>query len=214
MHNQGPATARQITVTDRLPSTLTLLSSPDDCVIAPGEDRLVVCPPRERLAAGETAEFRITVRAATEDRAAHPPASKCTPIDNIAHVTSASSDPDLSDNSNAPDTTGPDGGRLCLLPAGGEEHHGGNGDDDGDDGGDGDDGDDGHGDHHGDHGREDQHGREDHRGDQHGDHHGGRGDLADSGAKVPGWLLWASASLVAGGAALRTAARVRARSRA
>ncbi|MEU4948973.1 DUF11 domain-containing protein [Streptomyces lavendulae] len=62
VHNQGPATARQVTVTDRLPSSLALLSSPDDCAVPKGEDRLVVCPPLARLAAGESAEFRITVR--------------------------------------------------------------------------------------------------------------------------------------------------------
>ncbi|MFD7029546.1 hypothetical protein ACFWAR_16055 [Streptomyces sp. NPDC059917] len=203
VHNQGPGTARQVTVTDLLPSSLTLLSSPDDCELERGQDRRVVCPPLPRLAAGETAEFRITVLAGATDRA-NPPASICTPLQNVARVASASFDPDPSDNANAPDTTGPHGGRLCLISDGGKDHHGDDGD--GDDGDDGDGGDDGRDDAHGgheDHGGRGEHGRE--------DQHGGRGDLADSGAAVPQWLLWASASLVAGGAALRTASRTRSR---
>ncbi|MFD8984528.1 DUF11 domain-containing protein [Streptomyces sp. NPDC059564] len=209
VHNQGPGTARQVTVTDRLPSSLVLLSSPDDCAHPGGEDRLVVCPPRERLASGETAEFRITVRAVTGERA-HPPGGSCTPIDNVARVTSASVDPDPSDNANARGTTGPGGGRLCLVSDRGEDHHG-REDHHGGEHDDGDGHDDGGHEHHGredhDDGRED-HGRDDHHHGQ--EHHGGRGDLADSGARVPGWLLWVSAALVGGGAALRTAFRARA----
>ncbi|ATZ23995.1 hypothetical protein SLAV_10635 [Streptomyces lavendulae subsp. lavendulae] len=161
VHNQGPATARQVTVTDRLPSSLALLSSPDDCAVPKGEDRLVVCPPLARLAAGGSAEFRITVRAVTGERG-RPPGRSCAPIENVARVTSASFDPDPSDNANERGTTGPGGGRLCLVS-------------DRDEG-----------------------------------HHGGRGDLADSGARVPVGLLWVSAALVTGGAALRTAFRPRA----
>ncbi|MFE2285253.1 hypothetical protein ACFXDJ_13895 [Streptomyces sp. NPDC059443] len=224
VRNEGPATARQLRVTDRLPSSLVLLSSPDDCAVAKGGDRLVVCPPLERLAAGAEAEFRITVRAVAEERAAHPPADMCTPIENVARVTSASFDPDLSDNANEPGTTGPKGDRLCLVSEGdGDQHDDGREDgrhDDREDG-----GEDGH------HGRPDQHGPDQHDGRHdgrdHGQHHdgpehhsspehhdareqhGGRGDLADSGATVPGWLLWTSAALMAGGAALRTAFRVR-----
>ncbi|WP_330299012.1 DUF11 domain-containing protein [Streptomyces sp. NBC_00503] len=213
VRNEGPATARQLQVTDRLPASLVLLSSPDDCAVPKGGDRLVVCPPLDRLAAGAKAEFRITVRAAAEDRAAQPPASMCTPIENVARVTSASFDPDLSDNANDPGTTGPKGGRLCLVSeGGGGDQHGGH-----------DDQHDGHDDQHdgredghqGHHGRDDQHdGRQDGRQDGREPHedreqHGGRGDLADSGTEVPAWLLWTSAALVAGGAALRTAFRVR-----
>ncbi|MFD9570656.1 DUF11 domain-containing protein [Streptomyces sp. NPDC059982] len=216
VRNQGPGTARQVAVTDRLPASLVLLSSPDDCTLPRGEDRLVVCPPRERLAAGETAEFRITVRVVAGAGRAHSPGGGCVPVENVARVTSASVDPDPSDNANPPGTTGPGGGRLCLVSDRDEDHHHGG------DHGHGDDHDDGHhgdghgrGDHGEDHGREDHgrddHGREDHgRDDHHGqDHHGGRGDLADSGARVPQWLLWLSASLVAGGAVLRTAFRAR-----
>ncbi|MFF1410402.1 DUF11 domain-containing protein [Streptomyces sp. NPDC058289] len=194
VRNEGPATARQVQVTDRLPASLALLSSPDDCAVAKDGERLVVCPPLDRLAAGEKAEYRITVRAAAEDRAGRPPAGRCTPIENVARVTSASFDPDLSDNTNRPGTTGPGGGRLCLVSEGrGEQHDGHGGHDGRGDGGD------GRGD--GQHGRDDHHdGRE---------QHGGRGDLADSGATVPAWLLWTSTALVAAGAALRTAFRVR-----
>ncbi|MFI5980008.1 hypothetical protein ACIBEA_03920 [Streptomyces sp. NPDC051555] len=213
VHNQGPGTARQISVTDLLPSSLTLLSSPDDCVSEQGQDRRVVCPPLARLAAGETAEFRITVRAGATDRA-NPPASICTPLQNVARVTSASFDPDLSDNANAPDTTGPGGGRLCLVSDGGKDHHGEHGDDsdDSDDDANDDDGEDGRDDAH--EGHDGHGGHEDHGGrGEHGreDQHGGRDDLADSGSALPPWLLWASASLVAGGAALRTAFRGRSR---
>lgn len=188
VRNEGPATARQVRVTDLLPSSLALLSSPDDCAVAKDADRLVTCPPLDRLAAGETAEYRITVRAVTGDREARPPAGRCTPIENIARVTTASFDPDLSDNANRPGTTGPGGGRLCLVDEGRESRP------------------DGHG------GREDGHpGRDDH----HGNHpdgreqHGGHGNLADSGTTVPAWLLWTSTGLVACGAALRAAFRVR-----
>ncbi|MFE9562834.1 hypothetical protein ACFYM0_17210 [Streptomyces sp. NPDC006487] len=204
VRNAGPATARQLQVTDLLPSSLTLLSSPDDCAVAKEGDRLVVCPPLARLAAGEKAEYRITVRAVTRDRAAQPPPEKCTPIENVARVTSASFDPDLSDNANRPGTTGPGGGRLCLVPEGrGDQHDGHDGREDGREDG----RVDGHGDGRGDghHGRDDHHdGRHDGR-----EEHGGRGDLADSGATVPAWLLWTSTALVAAGAALRTAFRVR-----
>ncbi|WP_405488002.1 DUF11 domain-containing protein [Streptomyces sp. NBC_00096] len=230
VRNAGPATARRLQVTDRLPSSLVLVSSPDDCAPAKGGDRLVVCPPLERLAAGEKAEFRITVRAVTGDRTARPPAGKCTPIENIARVTSASFDPDLSDNANEPGTTGPKGGRLCLVSeAGGDQHGGHDGRDEGredgrEDGHHGrDDQHDGRGDGRGDgrddgrdngrdDGREHHEGREQHDGRDHHDgreQHGGRGDLADSGATVPPWLLWTSTALVAGGAALRTVFRVR-----
>lgn len=202
VRNAGPATARQLQVTDLLPSSLVLLSSPDDCAVAKDGDRLVVCPPLARLAAGEKAEYRITVRAvtgdATGDRTAQPPPDTCTPIENVARVTSASFDPDLSDNANRPGTTGPGGGRLCLVSAGrGDQHDGHDGRHDGREDG----REDGRGDGH--HGRDDHHdGRE---------QHDGRGDLADSGATVPAWLLWASTALVAAGAALRTAFRVRRR---
>ncbi|WP_327255330.1 DUF11 domain-containing protein [Streptomyces sp. NBC_01244] len=203
VRNAGPATARQLQVTDLLPSSLTLLSSPDDCAVAKDGDRLVVCPPLARLAAGEKAEYRITVRTVTRDRAAQPPPEKCAPIENVARVTSASFDPDLSDNANGPGTTGPGGGRLCLVSGGrGDQHDGHDGHDGRHDGRE-DSREDGHGDGRGDghHGRDDHHdGRE---------QHGGRGDLADSGATVPAWLLWASTALVAAGAALRAAFRVR-----
>lgn len=186
VRNAGPATARQLQVTDLLPSSLVLLSSPDDCAVAKDGDRLVVCPPLARLAAGEKAEYRITVRAVTRDRAAQPPPDRCTPIENVARVTSASFDPDLTDNANRPGTTGPGGGRLCLVSAGRGDQHDGREDSR----------EDGHGDGRGD----GHHGREQHH---------GRGDLADSGATVPAWLLWTSTGLIACGAALRTAFRVR-----
>ncbi|MCX5404111.1 DUF11 domain-containing protein [Streptomyces sp. NBC_00335] len=204
VRNEGPATARQLQVTDLLPSSLVLLSSPDDCAVAKSGERRVVCPPLDRLAAGETTEYRITVRAVTGDRAAQPPPDKCTPIENLARVTSASFDPDLSDNANRPGTTGPGGGRLCLVSDGhGEQHHGHGGHDGRGDGGDGrGDGGDGRGD-----GGDGHHGRDDHHDGR--EQHGGRGDLAHSGATVPAWLLWTSTALVAAGAALRTAFRVR-----
>ncbi|MEU8774980.1 DUF11 domain-containing protein [Streptomyces sp. NPDC048606] len=200
VHNAGPATARAVEVFDRLPATLTLLSSPDDCALAPSGERLVVCPALDRLAPGATAEFRITVRAAPRDRA-NPPRGRCTPIENVARVSSAVRDPDPSDNANAPDTTGPNGGRLCLVSDGGKDHHG---DHDHPARPDHHDGHHGKGDHgNGDHGRP---GRDDGK-----DHHPGRGDLADSGARVPAWLGWASAALLTCGAALRVAARRRPR---
>ncbi|MGE7389877.1 DUF11 domain-containing protein [Streptomyces sp. NPDC004126] len=198
VHNAGPATARQVAVTDRLPDSLALLSSPDDCASAPGEEPLVRCPAFDRLPPGETAEFRITVRALTgeEDRA-NPPGGRCTAIENTARVSSAVRDPDPSDNANAPGTTGPDGGRLCLVHGArpGRDHHD-------------------HHDHH-DHPRKpDPHEAEEP------DH--GRpapppppapapdpGELADCGTRLPPWLAGASAGLLACGTALRAAARRR-----
>ncbi|WP_455402992.1 hypothetical protein [Streptomyces bambusae] len=197
VHNQGPATARGVRVTDLLPEPLVLLSSPDDCVLAPptrqpegegrpeaaAQERLVVCPERDRLAAGESAEFRITVRVASRERTGTPK-EPCTPVDNIARVTSASFDPDPSDNANRPGTTGPGGKPLCLGREGGHEgEHGGGHDGSGDGG---------------------------HQ-DGSGDGHHGRGDLADSGAGLPGWLPWTAGGLAAAGCALRAAAGRRAR---
>ncbi|MFE2547932.1 hypothetical protein ACFXGI_05205 [Streptomyces sp. NPDC059355] len=130
-HNHGPATERTVQVGDLLPPSLTLLSSPDDCAVPEGEDRLVVCPPRERLEAGAKAEFRITVKAKDKgagkdgrdgaDRGGDS-GHTCVPIDNIARVTSATFDPDLADNANRPGTTGPGGGPPCLE-TGTEDHH-------------------------------------------------------------------------------------------
>ncbi|RSS44976.1 DUF11 domain-containing protein, partial [Streptomyces sp. WAC07061] len=169
VHNAGPATARQVAVTDRLPDSLALLSSPDDCASAPGEEPLVRCPALDRLPAGATAEFRLTVRALTgeEDRA-NPPGRRCTPIENTARVTSAVRDPDPSDNANAPGTTGPDGGRLCLVhdtrPGPGHDDHG-NGN--------------GNGNEHGTPGKPDPHEAEDH---------------PDHGRPGRPWSGWSSAS--------------------
>ncbi|MFK0232759.1 hypothetical protein [Streptomyces vinaceus] len=230
VHNHGPATARTVRVSDLLPPSLTLLSSPDDCAVPKGEDRLVVCPPQERLESGAKAEFRITVKAKAEakDEAADEDGADrgggsgrtCLPIDNIARVTSATFDPDPSDNANRPGTTAPGGGPLCLE-TGEADHHGGrpghrpdghgngghreegreNGHGRGD----------GHGHGHGsgdgrEHGSGPEHGRD---GDGDGSGHGHGGHLADSGSAVPAWLLQAPGGLVAGGAALRAAARRR-----
>ncbi|MGW8780752.1 hypothetical protein ACWGNM_22220 [Streptomyces sp. NPDC055796] len=211
VHNHGPATARTVQVGDLLPPSLSLLSSPDDCAVPKGEDRLVVCPPQERLEAGAKAEFRITVKVkdkgAGRDGADRGGGSghTCVPVDNIARVTSATFDPDLSDNANRPRTTGPGGGPLCVET--GEEDHG-RGPDHRPDG---------HGHGHGrEEGRESGHGHGAGREQEHGHGHGrddgnghGQGHgghLADSGSAFPAWLLQAPGGLVAGGAALRAAA--------
>ncbi|GLX18811.1 DUF11 domain-containing protein [Streptomyces lavendulae] len=214
VRNAGPATARQVAVTDRLPDSLALLSSPDDCASAPGEEPLVRCPALDRLPAGATAEFRLTVRALTgeEDRA-NPPGRRCTPIENTARVTSAVRDPDPSDNANAPGTTGPDGGRLCLVhdTRPGRDDHGNEHAHDHDHA------------HPGkpdpheaeepDHGRPAQQAHAD-RPDRPDPDVPDPGELADCGTRLPRWLAWASAALLAGGAALRGAAlRVTARRR-
>ncbi|MFF0220459.1 hypothetical protein [Streptomyces vinaceus] len=234
VHNHGPATARTVRVSDLLPPPLILLSSPDDCEVPKGEDRLVVCPPQERLEPGAKAEFRITVKvrdgAAAEDGADRGGGSgrTCLPIDNIARVTSATFDPDLSDNANRPGTTAPGGGPLCVE-TGKADHHGGRPDhrpDGHGNGGDREEGrenghgrGDGHGhgsgDGHG-HGRGQEHGRDadgDGSGGGHGHGHGHGGHLADSGGAVPAWLLQAPGGLVAAGAALRAAAARRRRHR-
>lgn len=226
VHNHGPATARTVRVSDLLPPSLSLLSSPDDCAVPRGEDRLVVCPPQERLESGAKAEFRITVKvkdgAAGEDGADRGGGSgrTCLPIDNVARVTSATFDPDPSDNANRPGTTAPGGGPLCVE-TGKADHHGGRPDhrpDGHGNGGDREEGresghgrGDGHGHGSGDgreHGSEQEHGR-----DGEGSGHGHGGHLADSGSAVPAWLLQAPGGLVAGGAALRAAAARRRRPR-
>ncbi|MYT21904.1 DUF11 domain-containing protein, partial [Streptomyces sp. SID7760] len=132
VHNHGPATARSVQVSDLLPPSLALLSSPDDCAVQGGEDRLVLCPPLDRLESGAEAEFRITVK--TKDGRADGygdgadrgggSGRTCRPVDNIARVTSATFDPDLSDNANRPGTNAPGGGPLCLE-TGEADHHGG-----------------------------------------------------------------------------------------
>ncbi|MFD7081755.1 DUF11 domain-containing protein [Streptomyces sp. NPDC059918] len=227
VHNHGPATARTVQVSDLLPPSLTLLSSPDDCAVPKGEDRLVACPPRDRLEPGAKAEFRITVKVkderADEDGADRGGGSgrKCLPIDNIARVTSATFDPDLSDNSNRPGTNGPGGGPLCLE-TGKADHHGGKPDHrpdgHGHDAGREEGRESGHGQGNGhEHGNGNEHGRG--HGHEHGDgdgdgdgkDHGGH--LADSGSAVPAWLVQAPGGLVAGGAALRAAAARRRRPR-
>ncbi|MGG8410280.1 DUF11 domain-containing protein [Streptomyces sp. 12297] len=198
VHNHGPAAARDVRVTDPLPSALAFVSSPDGCAPAkagngstdgarPDGARTVRCPARDRLAAGERAEYRITVRVTARERTGTP--KRCTRIDNIARVTSSSPDPDPSDNANRPGTTAPGGKPLCLASGrdgGGEDgHHGHDG---------------GHDNGH-DNSGHDNDGHDEGRGD---DGHHGRGDLADSGSALPGWLLWTAGGLVTAGAALRT----------
>ncbi|MCH0558143.1 MULTISPECIES: DUF11 domain-containing protein [Streptomyces] len=194
VRNHGPVEAREVRVTDTLPRSLDLLSSPDDCMMAPGGDRLVVCPVRDRLGADETVRYRITVKVKDEPGGS-PPRDRCTPIDNVARVDAMTFDPNTSDNANKPGTTGPDGGRLCLVA-----------EEDG---------------HHPDHGNRPPHG-DGHHSDGHAgrpDGHGGRGshgqegghqaELAHSGSGVPPWLMWTSAGLLAVGAVLRLATRRR-----
>ncbi|MFE9254202.1 hypothetical protein [Streptomyces sp. NPDC006879] len=177
--NHGPAQARTVQVSDHLPSRLSFVSSPDGCAATPAQDNTVLCPIREQLDVEATVRYRIVVKVKANggSRAA---GGSCTPIDNIAQVRARTDDPDLSDNANAPGTTGPGGGPLCLVAEP-----------------------DGHRpDHHGKHPDAHEQGRDHASG-------AGRGQLADSGAGVPAWSWWVSGLLVAGGAGLRTALRRR-----
>lgn len=108
--NRGPGAARQVRVSDPLPGELSFVESADGC--APDGDgaRTVVCPVLDRLEPGASVSYEITVKVA-----------KSLPrhlrqIDNIASVTSATRDPDESNNQNAENTTGPDGGPLHIKP--------------------------------------------------------------------------------------------------
>ncbi|MFD9791890.1 hypothetical protein ACFWXK_13165 [Streptomyces sp. NPDC059070] len=110
VRNQGPGVARQVRVSDPLPGELSFVASSDDCAPDEANARTVLCPSLDRLAPGASVSYEITVRVA-----------KSLPrhlrqIDNIASVTSATRDPDESNNQNASHTTGPDGGPLYVKP--------------------------------------------------------------------------------------------------
>ncbi|WP_415953199.1 LPXTG cell wall anchor domain-containing protein [Streptomyces sp. KLOTTS4A1] len=89
VRNQGPSTARDVTVTDPLPRALSFDGSPDGCT---AEGATVTCGGSDRLGPGESAEYRITVRL---DRDFD---GDCATVDNTARVSSAVDDPDPADN--------------------------------------------------------------------------------------------------------------------
>ncbi|GGP33406.1 DUF11 domain-containing protein [Streptomyces melanogenes] len=108
--NRGPGAARQVRVSDPLPGELSFVESADGCAPDGDGGRTVVCPALDRLEPGASVSYEITVKVA-----------KSLPrhlrqIDNIASVTSATRDPDESNNQNAENTTGPDGGPLHVKP--------------------------------------------------------------------------------------------------
>ncbi|WP_180357355.1 DUF11 domain-containing protein [Streptomyces sp. TLI_146] len=108
--NRGPGAAHQVLVSDPLPRELGFVESADRCAPDGDGGRTVVCPVLDRLEPGASVSYEITVKVA-----------KSLPrhlrqIDNIASVTSATKDPDESNNQNAENTTGPDGGPLYVKP--------------------------------------------------------------------------------------------------
>ncbi|MFG3410024.1 DUF11 domain-containing protein [Streptomyces sp. NPDC048142] len=85
IRNEGPSTARDVAVTDPLPRALSFVGSPDGCT---AEGVTVTCGGSDRLAPGETAEYRFTVGLARDFD------GDCAAVDNTARVTSAVHDPD------------------------------------------------------------------------------------------------------------------------
>ncbi|MFI1018939.1 DUF11 domain-containing protein [Streptomyces sp. NPDC020965] len=119
VHNNGPAAARHVRVTDPLPDVLRFLSSPDGCLPSGGT---VSCPTLDRLSAGGTITYEIVVRVRENalrygggDSGGGGGGGGGREIDNIASVTSTTSDPVPGNNSNRSGTTGPDGGPLRLT---------------------------------------------------------------------------------------------------
>ena len=98
VHNDGPSEARDVTVTDRLPSGLTFVSADGDGWTC--EDDEPVCVLDDPLAAGADAE-PITVTVLVEP-AAYPN------VDNVAEVSTSTPDPeDENDESTDPVTVPP-----------------------------------------------------------------------------------------------------------
>ncbi|MER7043958.1 DUF11 domain-containing protein [Streptomyces jumonjinensis] len=62
VHNNGPAAARSVQVTDPLPDVLRFVSSSDGCAPAEPAGQTVVCPVLNRLPAGDSAVYEIVVQ--------------------------------------------------------------------------------------------------------------------------------------------------------
>ncbi|MFJ9522996.1 isopeptide-forming domain-containing fimbrial protein [Kitasatospora sp. NPDC101801] len=90
--NNGPAQASDVKTTDALPAPLAFVSSADGCT-AVGQD--VTCPALPILAAKGTRTFTFTVRLDQDYE------GDGSDIGNIAKVSAATPDPDLSNNSSA-----------------------------------------------------------------------------------------------------------------
>ncbi|MFI1888729.1 DUF11 domain-containing protein [Streptomyces jumonjinensis] len=199
VHNNGPAAARSVQVTDPLPDALRFVSSPDGCAPAEPAGQTVVCPVLNRLPAGDSVVYEIVVqvRENSAPRSGAPGVlssgdghdgdghghdgddghghghGKAREIDNIASVTSATPDPVPGNNKNASGTTGPDGGPLLLKEPSRPTHPG-----------------------------------PTHPGPVHptrpGPTHQGRPGphLADTGGDLPGWLPWSAVLTLASGASM------------
>ncbi|GAA1182961.1 hypothetical protein GCM10009664_56360 [Kitasatospora gansuensis] len=90
--NAGPAQALDVKTTDALPAPLAFVSSVDGCT-ATGQD--VTCPAQAALAANGSRTFTFTVRLDQDYE------GNGSDIRNIAKVSTATADPDLSNNSSA-----------------------------------------------------------------------------------------------------------------
>ncbi|MER5864774.1 isopeptide-forming domain-containing fimbrial protein [Kitasatospora sp. NPDC002040] len=90
--NSGPAQASEVKTTDALPAPLAFVSSVDGCT-ASGQD--VTCPALAVLAAKGVKTFTFTVRLDQDYE------GNGSDIGNIAKVSAATTDPDLSNNSSA-----------------------------------------------------------------------------------------------------------------
>ncbi|GGZ13879.1 hypothetical protein GCM10010387_02420 [Streptomyces inusitatus] len=178
VHNKGPATARNVQVTDPLPEELRFVSSPGGCAPSGGFGRTVSCPPLDRLPAGESVTYEIVVRVRENapryggGDGGHGGGHR-TEIDNIASVTSTTADPVPGNNRNASGTTAPDGGPLYLK-----------------------------------HGSRPTHPPRptDPTGPGH-PHPGGRPQLPSTGRELPRWLPWSAGLTLAAGGALVVLAR-------
>ncbi|WP_435060059.1 DUF11 domain-containing protein [Streptomyces sp. bgisy060] len=89
VRNDGPSTARNVSVTDPLPRALSFVASPDGCT---AEGATVICGGSDHLDPGETAEYRFTVGLARDFD------GDCASVDNTARAASTVHDPDPGNN--------------------------------------------------------------------------------------------------------------------
>ncbi|MCH0538167.1 DUF11 domain-containing protein [Streptomyces sp. MUM 203J] len=107
VRNEGPSTARDVTVTDPLPRALSYAGSSDGCS---AEGATVTCGGSGSLAPGQTAEYRFTVRLARDFD------GDCAAVDNTARASSAVHDPDTGNNAATVGKTTPGETGDCGVP--------------------------------------------------------------------------------------------------
>nr|WP_282695295.1 LPXTG cell wall anchor domain-containing protein [Streptomyces sp. CC208A] len=107
VRNDGPSTARNVSVTDPLPRALSFVGSPDGCT---AEGATITCGGSDRLAPGETAEYRFTVELARDFD------GDCAEVDNTARAASDVHDPDPGNNVSTVGKANPGEVGGCGVP--------------------------------------------------------------------------------------------------